>query len=157
MYRIFALIICDSVLQRLSLCTNILMVTWGCKKWLTASISLESTLSKTAKCNLYILILYLISMEWGMHFVDFFVYTNYCTWCDYKIFFWKPKLFFNISFCNNEILIIVVMGNEISFTNERRENELLIYEYTLLMCHLRHIYYAWYFSLEHVIKPPYTT
>ena len=69
MYRIFALIICDSVLQRLSFCTNILMVTWGCKKWLTASISLESTLSKTAKCNLYILILYLISMEWGMHFI----------------------------------------------------------------------------------------
>ena len=69
MYRIFALIICDSVLQRLSFCTNILMVTWGCKKWLTANISLASTLSKTTKFNLYILILYLLSMEWGMHFI----------------------------------------------------------------------------------------
>ena len=123
MYRIFALIICDSVLQRLSFCTNILMVTWGCKKWLTANISLGSTLSKTTviqkkKILATFLFWFYICLVWCGAY-RFFVSTHYGTWYDYKIFFLNPELFYEILLCNNWMVIIVVMGNKISFTNER--------------------------------------
>ena len=62
---------------------NILMVTWGCKKWLTANITLGSILSKTTKLGKrrYLQFIYFdfIFVQYGM-FRFILIFCMYTLW-----------------------------------------------------------------------------